>query len=160
MDIFLYGFVVLLILIANERHTDVIYRAAYVCMCVCVPAQSCLTLCDPVGCSPTKLRCPCNSPGKNTGVGCHFLLQWIFPTQGWNLHLLYLLHCQADSSPLHHLGSPMRQHMPFICVLPGATWLRSKRGHKSWEALYLPTQRRWHLSFCTNLSSAHQVLHL
>ena len=28
-------------------------------------------------------------PGKNTGVGCHFLLQGVFPTQGWNLGLLY-----------------------------------------------------------------------
>ena len=36
---------------------------------------------------------------KNTGVGCHFLLQGIFPTQGSNLHLLGLLHWQADSLP-------------------------------------------------------------
>ena len=35
-----------------------------------------------------------NSPGKNTGVGCHFLLQEIFPTQGQNL---CFLHCQVDS---------------------------------------------------------------
>ena len=34
--------------------------------------------------------CPWDSPGKNTGVGCHCLLQGIFPTQGSNLHLLYL----------------------------------------------------------------------
>ena len=45
-------------------------------------AQSCSTLCDPLDCSPW------NSPGKNTGPGCHFLLQGIFPTQvfciaGW-----------------------------------------------------------------------------
>ena len=38
-----------------------------------------------------------DSPGKNTGVGCHFLLQGIFPTQGSNLHLLYLLCWQAGS---------------------------------------------------------------
>ena len=31
---------------------------------------------------PTRLLCPWNLPGKNTGVGCHFLLQAIFPTQG------------------------------------------------------------------------------
>ena len=38
--------------------------------------QSCLTLCDPiVGGQPTRLPCPWDSPGKNTGVGCHFLLQ-------------------------------------------------------------------------------------
>ena len=33
---------------------------------------------------PTRLLCPWNSPGKNTAVGCHFLLQGIFPTQGLN----------------------------------------------------------------------------
>ena len=44
-------------------------------------------------------------PGKNTGVGCHFLLQGIFPTQGSNLHLLCLLHWQADSLHKRHLGS-------------------------------------------------------
>ena len=36
----------------------------------------------------TSLLCPWNSPGKNTGVGCHLLLQGIFPTQGLNLSLL------------------------------------------------------------------------
>ena len=38
-----------------------------------------------------RLRCPWVSPGKNTGVGCHFLLQGIFPTQGSNPGLL---HCR------------------------------------------------------------------
>ena len=42
----------------------------------------------------TRLLCPWEFPGKNTGVGCHFLLQGIFPTQGWNP---CLFHCQADS---------------------------------------------------------------
>ena len=40
---------------------------------------------------------------KNTGVGYHFLLKGIFLTQGSNLHLLCLLHGQADSLPLSHL---------------------------------------------------------
>ena len=39
-------------------------------------------------------------PGKNTGVGCHALLQGIFPSQGSNLHLLRLLHWQVGSLPL------------------------------------------------------------
>ena len=43
------------------------------------------------GLSPTRLFCPWNSPGKNTGVGCRFLLQGIFPTWGSNPGLLYLL---------------------------------------------------------------------
>ena len=46
------------------------------------------TLCDPMHWRPTRLLCPWDFPGKNTGVGCHFLLQGIFLTQGSNLHLL------------------------------------------------------------------------
>ena len=42
-------------------------------------------------------------PGKNTGVGCHLLLQGILPTQGSNPHFL---HWQVDSLPLSHLGHP------------------------------------------------------
>ena len=38
--------------------------------------QSCLTLCDPIDSSPPGSH-PSDSPGKNTGVGCHFLLQWV-----------------------------------------------------------------------------------
>ena len=53
---------------------------------------------------PTSLLGPRDSPGKNTGVGCHFLLQGIFPTQGSNPCLLPLLHCQADALPLSHLA--------------------------------------------------------
>ena len=51
---------------------------------------------------PAKLLCPWDSPGKNTGVGCHFLPQGIFRTQGSNLPLLLW---QADSLSLSHLGS-------------------------------------------------------
>ena len=45
---------------------------------------------------------------KNTGVGCHFLLQGIFPAWGSNPHLLHLLHWQAVPLPLCHLGSSSR----------------------------------------------------
>ena len=41
------------------------------------------------GLQPTRLLSPWNSPGKNTGVGCHFLLQGFFPTQGSNPGLLH-----------------------------------------------------------------------
>ena len=44
--------------------------------------------------------------GKNGGVGCHFLLQEIFPTQGLNLCLLHLMPWQAPSLLLSHQGSP------------------------------------------------------
>ena len=42
------------------------------------------TLSSPMDCSPSRLLCPWGSPGKNTGVGCHDLLQGIFPTQSSN----------------------------------------------------------------------------
>ena len=50
--------------------------------------QSCPTLCDPMGYSLPGSSVREIFPSKNIGVGCHFLLQWIFPTQGMNLHLL------------------------------------------------------------------------
>ena len=49
--------------------------------CVCSVAQSCLTLCDPTDCSPPGSSVHGDSPGKNTGVGWHALLQGIFLTQ-------------------------------------------------------------------------------
>ena len=51
---------------------------------------------------PARLFCPWNSPGKNTGVGYHFLLQGIFQTQGLNLGLL---HCMQILDGLSHQGS-------------------------------------------------------
>ena len=68
-------------------------------------AQSCLTL-QPHGLQPTSLLCPWDSPGKNTGVGCHSLLQGIFLTQGSNPRLLCLLHWQVYSLPLAPPGKP------------------------------------------------------
>ena len=59
----------------------------------------CPILCDPVDHSPPG-SCPWDSPGKNTRVGCHFLLQGILPTQGSNPHLLCLLCWRVGSLPL------------------------------------------------------------
>ena len=66
-------------------------------LCACVLAkslQSCLTLCDPMDRSPPGSFVHGDFPGKNTGVGCHALLQGIFPTQGLNPCLLMLLRCR------------------------------------------------------------------
>ena len=57
----------------------------------------------PYGLQPARLLCPWDSPDKNTGVGCHALLQGIFPTHGLNP---CLLHWQADSLPLLPPGKP------------------------------------------------------
>ena len=82
----------------------------------CLVTQSRPALLRPHGLQPTRLLCPWVSPGKNTGVGCHFLLQGIFLTQGLNLHLLLLLHWQAESLPLCHLGINF-QKLFVICVI-------------------------------------------
>ena len=50
--------------------------------------QSCLALCTSVDHSPPRLHCPWDSSGKNTGVGCHALLQGIFPNPGIELESL------------------------------------------------------------------------
>ena len=68
--------------------------------------QSCPTLCDPMNCSQPGSLCPWDSPGKNTGVGGHALLQGIFLTQGSNLDLLQLLRCRQILYHLSQEGSP------------------------------------------------------
>ena len=51
---------------------------------MCLVAQLCPTLCDPMDCSPSGSSVYGDSPGKNTGVGCLALFQAIFSTRGWN----------------------------------------------------------------------------
>ena len=58
------------------------------CKVVHLVTQSCPTLCDAMDCSPPGSSAHGDSPGKNSGVGCHFLLQGIFPIQGSNPGLL------------------------------------------------------------------------
>ena len=65
---------------------------------------SCVQLLRPHGLYPARLLCPWDSPGKDTGVGCHFLLQGLFSTQGSNPCLLCLLHWWVGSLPPNHLG--------------------------------------------------------
>ena len=67
-------------------------------------AQSRPTLCDPTDYSLPGFSIHGIFPGKNTGVGCSFLLQEIFPTQESNLGFL---HCRQTLYPLSHQGSPI-----------------------------------------------------
>ena len=71
--------------------------------CLCSVAQSCLTLCDPMDGSPLGSPGHDDSPDKNTGVSCHFLLQGIFPTHGSNPGIP---HCRQILYHLSHQGSP------------------------------------------------------
>ena len=91
-----------------------INRCIFFCMCfVCV--------CSVVSDSETPWIMAHQAPlsmkfySKNIGVGCHFLIQGIFPTQGLSPSILCLLQWQADSLPLHRLGSPyVCAYLPFF----------------------------------------------
>ena len=73
------------------------------CAVLCLVSQSCLTLCDPMDCSPPDSSVHGDSPGKNTGVGSLSRLQGIFPTQGLSPGLP---HCRWILYHLSHPGSP------------------------------------------------------
>ena len=69
----------------------------------------------PYGLQPTRLLCPWASPGKNTGAGCHALLQRIFLIQESNLSFLRLLHQQAGSLPLAPPGKSLYSCTSHLC---------------------------------------------
>ena len=73
------------------------------CAVLCLVAQSCLTLCEPIDCNLPGSSVHGDSPGKNTGVGCHALLEGIFQTQGSNTGLL---HYRWILYQLSYQGSP------------------------------------------------------
>ena len=83
-----------------------------VCAILCSVPQWCLTLCDPMDCSPPGSSVHADSPGKNAGVGCHALLQGIVQTQGLNPGPQ---HCKQI---LYHLS---HQESPRACKLPEVT---------------------------------------
>ena len=87
---------------------------------LCLVIQSCLTLCNLMDCSPPGTSVCGDSAGKNTGVGCHALLQGIYPIQGLNpglLHCRWILYC------LSHQGSPVCTYMSSKLEMPlTRTW--------------------------------------
>ena len=104
------------------------HRGTEVGWLLCVLAQSCPILGDPM----SRLLCPWDFPGKNTGVGCHFLLLGIFPTQG-STHISciscigrwILYHCTPENFFPHPFiwlrGAEWSGHLPRV------TWEEAKR---------------------------------
>ena len=84
--------------------------------CLCMPCSVMLDTLRPLWLQLARFLSPWNISNKNTGVGCHFLLPVIFPTQGSNPHFLHLLYWQADSLPLSHLGNPIIQYYHTFCL--------------------------------------------
>ena len=80
-------------------------------ICCYSVAKSCPALLQPHGLRLSRFLCPWDSPGKNTGVVCLFLLQGISPTQGVNLHLLCLLHWQGGFFTTDPPGRPTQQRV-------------------------------------------------
>ena len=78
----------------------------------------------PHGLQSARLLCPWDFPGKNTGVGCQFLLQGIFPTQGLNPRLLCLLHQQ-----ILYQGTTWEAQAKVDC--------RPSTFHRKWKYFYL-----------------------
>ena len=79
-------------------------------------SQSCPTLCDPMDCSPPGSSVHGDSPGRNTGMGCHVLLWRIFPTQGSNPGLL---HCRQI---LYHLSHQRSLILLIFCACFVGDW--------------------------------------
>ena len=82
----------------------------------------------PHGLWPTRLLCPRVSPGKNTGVGCHVLLQAIFPAQGLNPGLPY---CRQNLYHLSCQGSPSDEILgkeKWNTVNKATTFLKKAKG--------------------------------
>ena len=69
----------------------------------------------PILCNPRTVACWAHLSGKSTGVGCHFLLQRIFPTQGSNPGLP---HCRQTLYHLSSQGSHLytAQYVPLLCL--------------------------------------------
>ena len=91
-------------------------------MCVCVLSGfSCVCLLRSYGLQLTRPLCPWDSSGMNTGVGCHALLQGIFPTRGSNEHLPMSPALQVNSFPTEPAGKPhiphseVAQSCPTLC---------------------------------------------
>ena len=80
--------------------------AASVCVCMNTQPLSCVWLFVTPWMQPARLLCPWDFPSKNTRVGCHALLQGIFPTQGLNPHLLGLLQLAGGFFATEPPGKP------------------------------------------------------
>ena len=87
----------------------------------CLVAQLCPTLCNLMDCCQPASSVHGDSPGKNTGVGCHALLQEIFPTQESNTDLL---HHRRILYQLNYQGSLDKSYWSCPIVLPQEFFLK------------------------------------
>ena len=90
----------------------------------------------PHGLYPARLLCPWDSPGKNTGVGSHSLLQGIFLTQELNPGLLHcrwiLYHLSHQRSPPSRATRPQIPHIKHLLFWPTRHLLQKATPHSIW----------------------------
>ena len=117
-------------LLAQANHQDICSLHKH------LPSLTCSVVSDslwPLVCMfPTKLLCPWNFSGRDTGMSSHFLLQGFLPTHGSNLHLLHCLHCSWILHQLTQQESPHKHLLSIYCICSdnrgvGNSWTHSMR---------------------------------
>ena len=115
-------------------------KVCVVCVCDCVCLHSVLS--DSLwlhGLHPARLLCPYNFTGKNTGVGCHFLLQEIFPTSPVRKEMYPQY---RDWTHMYCVSFLNRQILYQLCHLEEVTEIRrGRRWFRNWPSVeeYTPT---------------------
>ena len=109
----------------------------HICMNTCSVMPNSL---QPLELLPIRLLCPWDFPGKNTEVGCHFLLQMIFLIQGSNPHFQHLLHYRWILYHWAHQGSPSN---PICDSMWGGVTVHILKGREGYQL-----NMAWLLSIC------------
>ena len=114
---------------------------------LCFVAQSYLTLCDLVDCSPPGTSVLGDSPGNNIGVDCNALFQGIFPNQGSNSGLL---HCRQILYCLSHQGIIGKELWKYESgylyrrgTAPPLFWKKERKIFAPWKEFWILTLTFW-----------------
>ena len=113
------------------------------CELLCAASLSCLTLCNTMDCSLPGCSVHGDSPGKNTALGFHALLQRIFPTQGSNPGLPY---CRQILYCLSHWGRVVNKHIVRLYT----------HTHTHTHAYYISSLNRIELRECPTSAPQHR----
>ena len=100
-------------LLVSKTDGTSFFKASQYSVFMCSVAQSCRTVCNPVGCSPQGSSVHGSSQARILEWFAIFLFQGIFLTQGFNLRLLNLLHCKWT---LYHWGIHCIFQVLYSCI--------------------------------------------
>ena len=129
----------------ESPHTVTAWGEKWYQLGCCLVSKSCPTLLRPHRLQPTRLLCPWDFSGKNTGMGSHSLLQGIFLTQGLNIRLLHcrwILHPWATREALRDFLQASKDLFP-----RSLTWLLAGLSSSPCRPPYKcfgTSRNRWH----------------